>query len=285
MQKSIDKKILITGGNGFLGSHLFYQLKRICKQVYLYEGDVRGIGSFSKHYDIVCHLAAINKTEHNDVGLLFDTNVNGTLAVMRYCLRVGAKCIFASSSAVYKPTKQNKRITEHSCIRPASLYGVSKMLAENICKYYAENFGVSVVVLRIFNIYGPGQEAPFLIPDITRQLPKNKSISLISPMACRDFVYVTDVVKAFILSCRLRYKRFLILNVGTGECSSVYNFAKKFLSRIKPKAQLNKGAINSLGRDYVIANIRNISKILKWHPTVSREDGLTMIVNTILQKE
>jgi len=204
-----NKKILITGGSGFLGKHLAFQLRRVFRQVYVYKKDVRQIDAFARRFDIVCHLAALNKiNSQNSENLLLDVNVNGTLAVMRYCCRTGAKCIFASSSAVYKPTTGIKKLHENSSVGPASFYGLSKMLAENICENYAENFGVSTIVFRIFNIYGPGQKTPFLIPYIASQLTNGKHIMLKEPESIMDFVYITDVVRAFISACLKQHKGF-----------------------------------------------------------------------------
>ena len=275
MQQLQNKKILITGGNGFLGKHLFSMLRQITRQVSLYEGDIRGISSFRKHYDIVYHLAAINKIDSaGDASLLFESNVIGTLAVMSYCLRADAKCVFASSSAVYKPDTQNRKLSEHSCVRPVSLYGATKMLAEYICKYYAENFGISIAALRIFNIYGPGQKIPFMIPDITSQLSKNKPVSLRTPMAVRDFVYVSDVANAFILSGALEFEGFLALNIGSGKGISVQNLARKLILQKRSACRIDKNNISDTARTYVVADLRNTAKILDWKPEISLSRGL-----------
>ncbi|MDD4910366.1 MAG: NAD-dependent epimerase/dehydratase family protein [Candidatus Omnitrophica bacterium] len=274
-----DRSILITGGGGFLGGYLFRRLRQMCRRVSLYNGDVRDIGNFRERYDLVCHLAAVNKTVlSGGIGELFEINTNGTLSVMRYCLRNGARCLFASSSAVYKPARQKEWLSEHSPIIPQSLYGVSKMLAEDICEYHAKNFGLGVIAFRIFNMYGPGQKAPFLIPYVLRQLSRRQPVVLKSPMAVRDFVYISDVVNAFVLSCALKFKGFLALNIGSGKGLSVYGLAKRLALLKGVKYKIDRVNNSDHKRSYIIADLKNTRKTLGWSPEIALDNGLMEVV-------
>lgn len=284
MQKLHNKRILVTGGNGFLGKHLVPQIESVCNCVHLYQEDIRGIDNFKQKYDIVCHLAALTKADSGQQVLLFDVNVNGTLAVMEYCRRMDARCVFASSSAVYEPTAEMSPLDENSSIQPVSLYGVSKMLAEDTCRHYAENFGVSVTALRIFNIYGQGQKRPFLIPYCLEQISKDEPIILNSPNAVRDFVYCTDAVRAFILACGYEHRTFLALNVGTGSPTRVRDLVENMALCVKSKLKVEQAEINNSQTDYVVANVGNISKVLNWMPQVSITDGLSLLVKAGIEK-
>lgn len=274
-----NKRVLVTGSNGFLGEPLSYQLRLFCKEIHLYNNDIREISGFRKGYDIVFHLAALNKLPvGGDSGLMLDVNTAGTLAVMQYCRRNGAKCVFASSSAVYEPLKDKHRLKESSRLKPVSLYGISKKMAEDYCKAYARKYGFPVIALRIFNMYGQGQDEAFLIPYLARQLFRRRRVSLEAPQAVRDFIYIDDVIEAFILAGNFKHSGFLALNVGTGIGVSVYNIAKKISSFLGAKEKIVlKADDGSLG-DYVIADTRNICNLLNWKPRVAITQGLKLTI-------
>lgn len=278
-KKLQNKRALITGSDGFLGKPLSYQLKMLCKEVHLYNNDIREIAGFRKGYDIVFHLAALNKLPVGaDSGLMLDVNTAGTLAVMQYCRRSGAQCIFASSSAVYEPLKKKHLLSEDSALNPLSTYGISKMLAEDICGHYVQKYRLSAIALRIFNMYGPGQGTAFLVPYIIRQLLKKGPVSLEAPQAVRDFIYVDDVVAAFIVSGSFKYGGFLALNVGTGIGVSVYDIAKKISSFLGGKERIKARKKKDGLRNYVVADTRAISDILNWKPRVSIAQGLKLTI-------
>ncbi|MBU2541450.1 MAG: NAD(P)-dependent oxidoreductase [Candidatus Omnitrophica bacterium] len=280
LNKLRKKRVLITGGKGFLGQSLIPQLRKLCKKVYLYNDDIRDISNFKKKSDIVFHLAGFNKIDSkHKTNSLFDVNVNGTMAVMHYCYRVGASCIFASSSAVYKPTLGKIRLSESSDTNPVTLYGISKILAEKVCRHYSQSFKVPVISIRIFNMYGPGQRLSFITPYIFQKLKSTNSILLKSPQAVRDFVYISDVVRAFILSCKIDFNNFLPLNIGTGVGLSINNFVKLFASRLKVKKyQINKVNHESPKKDYVVADIKKAKEVLGWKPQITIEKGLDSII-------
>lgn len=273
-----DKRILITGGQGFLGRHLSSRLKGLCKEIYLYDKDVRYIGGFSKGYDIVCHLAGITKAGSDaEAHLLFDVNINGTLAVMNYCQKKSSRCIFASSSAVYRTTTANKPLSETSSIEPSTLYGLSKALGEDICRYHAANYGISTTALRIFNMYGPGQKEPFLVPYVINRLSKNKPVILKTPGAVRDFIYVTDVVMAFILSCAHGHDGFKALNLGTGKGVSVRELAEKIALRMGVRPKIEKQNSRNIKKDLAVADTKNMSKYVNCRPEISLDEGIMLL--------
>lgn len=274
-----NKKILVTGGRGFLGSHLVSKLRRICGSVDIYQKDIRKINAFTKRYDIVCHLAGFTKI-NSDVStdLLFDVNVNGTMAVMQYCYKAGARCILASSAAVYGPAVSNRLLHEGLPLKPRTLYGISKMLAENICKYHAENFGSSIVALRIFNMYGAGQPSSFIIPYVMRHFARNKAIELKTPLAVRDFVSVKDVAEVFILACAYKGFGFRALNTGTGYGLSIYELVTKIASHMGVNPRIKGTGFKENKKDFVVADLQNISKFINWHPKILIDNGIRQML-------
>lgn len=284
--KASIKKILVTGGTGFIGTHLERELKRIYSVVSLYEGDIKDIDLFDKRYDVVCHLAAIRDMGIDAAsGLLYDVNVNGTKKVMEYCRKVGASCVLASSSAIYKPTASHEKLNEDSCIGPVTLYGFSKVLSEDVSRFYAKAFSVPTVALRIFNIYGPGQKLPFIIPYITGRVSKDMSVELKNPKAVRDFIYVSDVVKAFILSCSFKHLGFTAFNIGTGHGIDIYEIAKKITDMVRPENKIVKDENMNTENDYVVADIGKATKMLNWTPIVPIDMGLQYLFNRMKYKK
>jgi len=108
-----------------------------------------------------------------------------------------------------------------------SAYAKSKILAEELCKAYAHEFGLSIVSLRVFNAYGPNQHGQFLIPTILSQIVEGKEVVLHDPEPKRDFVYIDDLVGAFLLAANYGELGFSSFNVATGVSISVHDLVQK----------------------------------------------------------
>lgn len=277
-QKLKDKKILVTGGSGYLGHYLVAELKKLCKEVFVYEKDISTIDRFKKRFDIVCHLAGITKiTSETQVRRLFDVNCLGTLSVMRYCAKRRSRLIYASSSSVYSPEYNMTYLREDTAlVGPVTLYGVSKAIAEEICRYYAKSFEVPVIVLRIFNMYGPGQDPSFLVPYLIDTLSKDRDITLKTPSAVRDFVYVTDIVNAFISSCAYKCKGLEAFNVGTGSGTNVRDLAGSISSVVGKRLKFRTDKNSSARRDCIVADSTKIKREIGWRPEVSVDEGVKL---------
>ncbi len=276
------RKILVTGAQGFLGTHLLKALRDGGLIPFQYEGDVRLIHTLRAHFPAVCHLAGFTKTSPCvSERLLFDSNVTGTASVMLYCARENARCVFASSAAVYEPKPILRRIKEEDALAPVSAYGISKLLAENICAQFAQSAGVATVALRIFNLYGPGQKMPFLVPSLLDALSRNKPADLATPAAMRDFVHVQDVCAAFVAACGIKTSGFLALNVGTSQGHSVEEVARLAAQILKVKPRLRRDPRRRKERDFVIAETRAIRRTLGWKPSVLLRAGLEQTAQTV----
>jgi len=230
-----------------------------------------------ERFDTVIHLAGFTKVDNLITETeLFDSNVTGTSAVMHYCRKRGAACVLASSSAVYKPVLSNRRLSEGAALSPSGAYGISKMLAEHICRYFSENEGVPVISLRIFNMYGPGQKSPFLIPYMKDIFARGDKLAVNTPFAVRDYVYVSDVVNALISACARVRRGFAALNVGTGDGHSVEDVARIFARIIGVKPRFVHGK-NPPEKDFVVADNTRIRKELGWVSRVNLERGLFLV--------
>jgi len=263
------EKIIITGSDGFIGKRLTCLLKDNYEIVYFDKTsgkDITENNCFEGiNGNIVIHLAGLtrNATEEE----FFRVNVQGTLNVLEFCRKNKAKIIFSSSAAVYGNAKY--KIQEDCPANPRSFYGITKLMCENMCRFYSNKYNIPAIIIRIFNIYGPEQKTGLLIPDIMVQL-KNSKIILGNPFPKRDYVYIDDVTRAIAMSLDL--DGFEIINIGTGEYYSVKEIAGMITdSNIEYSDKIEI-------EDCVYADISKAKKLLKWIPEVSLKDGIKRIL-------
>ena len=304
-------RVLVTGGAGFIGSHLIEALVsegfdvgalddfssgrrenlsvRFGKPNFcLVEGDVRDKADVKKALegvDVVFHLAAVINTDFSVKNPLVvnEVNVGGTLNVLRESLKAGVKrLVYASSCAVYgEPV--NLPINEEHPTKPMSPYGVSKLAAEHYCRVFYEIYGLETVHLRFFNVYGPrqvfGPYSGVIMKFIDRLKRGKKPIIYGDGKQTRDFVLAGDVVDACLRAMRCRNCVGEMINVGSGVETTVNRLAdvliELFGSRdIKPfYAEPKAGDIR---RSY--ADLSKAERLLGYKPEKSLMEGLTMLL-------
>ena len=280
------KKILITGHNGFIGKHLkdYFQSKKV--ELILPETDARSPLEDAPSADIVYHLGAVVKLDRfkADPVQSYEINFMGTLRVLEYCRRCSAKLILPSTSGVYGNQNQS-RVKEDNPIQTANAYTSSKCLAEELASAYSRDFGVSCVILRLFNVYGPGQAPPFLIPDILDSIVKKRMVVLRTPNSSRDFIYIDDVIDAFVKAADHKGEKFEVFNIGSGTAVSVMQIVNVIRAIIPWEIEVSIApnvidTISSLVSDCTKAHIQ-----LNWKPVVSIEQGLSKIISGISLNE
>jgi UDP-glucose 4-epimerase len=292
---------LVTGGAGFIGSHIAEELSRKGFNLRILDnfstgkkenlqdikaeltkGDIKDfsiVKKAMKDIDYVFHEGAfvyVTKSIENPL-LTNEINVNGTLNVLVAARDSGCKkIVFASSSSVYGNTGKLP-IKENFSLNPASPYAVTKMVGEQYSRVFYENYGLESVCLRYFNVYGPRQdpnsEYSAVIPKFIHLIKQNKPPVIFGDgEQTRDFIFVKDVVQANMLS--MKYKGFGIFNVGSGTSITINELAEKIgyvlNNKIKPvHAESRKGdARNSL------SDITNAKKLLGLKPAYSIDSGL-----------
>ncbi|MFN3550921.1 MAG: NAD-dependent epimerase/dehydratase family protein [Endomicrobiia bacterium] len=301
-------KILITGGAGFIASHIVDECinrgwevvvvdNLICgrkenlnNKAKFYKVDIVDYRSLEKIFDkekpqIVNHHAAQIDVRKSVSEPQYDANVNiiGSLNLLELSVRFKVeKFIFASSGGtIYGECKNKKPPKETASASPESPYGCAKLAVEYYMNYYNKVYGLKTVSLRYANVYGPRQN-PFgeagVVAIFTHRMLENKEVNIFGDgEQMRDFVYVSDVVDANI-KCILSKINFGIYNVATQKAVSV-NELFKILSKIikynkKPFYQpARKG---ELFKSYL--DISKIKKELNWSPKVSLNDGLKKVV-------
>ena len=281
------KRILVTGSSGFVGKNLVEELKRHNVGVVTLtdpEGhriDVRDWQKIKKINDIdmVYHLAAKTYVPFSfeNPRETYEVNVLGTLNILELSrLRDVEKIVFVSSYVYGQP--RYLPIDEKHPVQPTNPYMRSKVLGEELCRAYNNDFGIKCIILRPFNIYGVGQSGDFLIPSIISQLQGGK-IKLKDSEPKRDYIYVSDLLNALIAAGKCN-GYFEIFNIGYGESYSVKEIVDKIVQlygkdvKINYKNERRKSEIMD-----VVADIGKAKEKLCWEPKVSIAEGLKRCVN------
>ena len=280
------KNILITGSNGFIGKKLCTKLKNdyiihtLPKNSDLLDPEC--FKNFSDvNIDIVIHLASATSVVESwkDPAKYYSVNTLGTQKILDFCLLKKASFNYVSSYMYGHPSIIPTPESEPS--KPTNPYAHSKFLAEEICKFYAANFKLSVNVIRPFNIYGPFQDKSFLIPHIIDQILNSNQIEVMDLYPKRDFLYIEDAIEAISKVINLK-NEFEIYNIGYGKSYSVQeiiDIAQEVFKTNKPIFSKNVIRPNELSD--VIADISKISNTTHWRPKFSIEDGLKKIYSEI----
>jgi UDP-glucose 4-epimerase len=210
----------------------------------------------------------------------FDTNAKGTLCVLEKARKDDAKVIFASSAAVYGnptvfPTPENYGFHPFSC------YGLSKVVGEQYCQMYREQYGLNITITRFANVYGPRCHG--VIHDFLQKITKNPNkLEIIGTgKQCRDFIHVTDVVDALIKIANMTTVDGKVYNLGFGKTTSILELSNMILTilNLQNKTEVTTTNISWPGDVTKIwFDITNAKKELNWQPKVTLEDNIKEIV-------
>lgn len=273
--------ILITGSSGFIGKQL---KKRIPNHISTLDNkgtkiDIRFRDEVLKlkKVDTVIHLAGkIPSAKNFSENVFFEHNTLGTLNVLEYCVKKNIKKIIFVSTYVYGKPKKNP-INEKSDINPHNAYTKSKSLAEELCKVYGEKFGIKVIILRPFNIFGSTLKSGFLTSNILKSLKNEKPITIVNKNSERDYLFIDDFID--VIKNMIGYDcNFEIFNVGSGNSISfeklISIFEEKSGKKIKKIIKTSKE--NNIPK--IQADIKKIKSKTGWEPKISLEEGIEIIL-------
>ncbi len=302
-------KILITGAEGFIGLALVNLLvaessqvdEIICmirkkestvlqesSKIKIVSHDLQSSTSpkLSKGIDIIIHLAAISKTFLSSIDgrnqLL--TNILTTSNVLKIAEETKAKkLIFASSVYVYSGIKAES-FNEEMSLNPQDPLGISKYTSEMILRAHAKSSNLTVLAMRLFTVYGPGSRQTQFIPEAIKKFKLSDKRAIFgNPDVKRDFIYISDVVRAFKMAIDANtFRGFNAINIASGNPYSIKETVEiiKNLSSSSKKVFFKKRNENdrSIDLDHC-GDIYFAKKHLKWTPMVSFEDGLKDTIN------
>jgi UDP-glucose 4-epimerase len=300
-------RVFVSGGAGFIGSHLVDRLLGDGFEVVVLDdlcggrvenvkqhigesgfrfvrGDVRDSGlveGLVRGVDAVFHLAALVSVPESfeDPVLTNDVNVGGTLNLLRACVGSDVKrFVYASSCAVYGEA-ESLPLREDSPLRPASPYAVSKLAAENYVRVFYEVFGLETVCLRFFNVYGSRQvysEYSGVMTQFFSCLTKDRPLVIFGDgEQTRDFVHVRDVVEANMLALKNEGVVGEVFNVATGVATTINQLANVLLRTTNQThlkmvhSETRKGDIK-----HSVADISKARRKLHYDPKVLLKDGV-----------
>ncbi len=280
----INKKIAITGSSGFIGSALVKRLLNnnfdVIKIDLEKNLDITNINDLSNipKFDILIHLAAkiyvpLSFKNPRD---FYHTNIIGTLNALELCKKYNAKMILASSYIYGYP--KYLPIDENHAIEAVNPYSQSKIMCEQLCEGYNRDFGVPILILRPFNIYGIHQSKDFLIPSIIHQIKKRKVvINNLRPK--RDFIYLDDMVDAYISAISYDNNNFDVFNICDGRSFSVQeiiDIIRKFSPNSFEVVDIGESRKNEIWDLY--GDNSKAKKLLNWAPKMDLTDGLKIIM-------
>jgi nucleoside-diphosphate-sugar epimerase len=333
-------KVLITGGAGFIGSELAkallvdgHDVTIIDNLEYGYrdnfednqklrdsfvEEDIRSsnIEKYIQKSDIVFHLAGISslpECESNPYKA-FDVNTSGVANILNYCRNSNVKrIIFSSTSAIYENSDTTQLLVEDCDVRPNLVYATSKYCAEKVCKSFADNYGMDIIICRFFNVFGAHQDYKRKYPPFTSYLIKeiiNDRIPTVfnTSDVKRDYIYSTDLIEIFkrMIQSENKFKAE-IFNLGSGRGYSAMDIVRSIYSSLNKKEEFDVGdpekfwdkyeslfSTNySLSKDRVkkevykhcVGNNLKVVKEFGYEPKIELEEGIQNIVEYQLEKK
>lgn len=259
-----NKRVLITGGNGYLGGKLAKELltkgalvfsidiqsNSLCKGVEYFKVDITDFNQLNDVVhkvapDLIYHLAAtLDRTR--DFGLtnkIFQVNVNGTINLLNALKDVNyERFIFTSTSEVYGGNKIKAPFKEDDKFTPASPYSLSKYSAEMAIKTFSDIYHKDFIILRLFNFYGEDMPKNFFIPQLIDKLKKNEDFDMTKGEQIRDFLHINDVVKYLLIASESKSKK-TVINICSGKGVTIKNMALELKEKYKSHSKINFGAI------------------------------------------
>jgi len=279
-------KILVTGGSGFLGTHIkaFFDADDMSRRSgldILNLNDVRRVGE----YDVVIHLAAEMSKAAESAGQVFLTNIEGTVNILQSAMRCNVERVLQTSTSEVYGSARTVPISEAHPLQGQSPYSASKIGADKIAESFHLSFGLPVVTVRPFNTFGPRQSARAVIPTIITQAFNGSEIRLGNLEPTRDLNFVADTVEGFIKAAETPKAIGETINLGSGREISIRDLAAlilKLMNRDLPIA-LEGARVRPENSevDRLCADSRKGQSILGWTPKYSLEDGLTATIEWI----
>ena len=304
-----NEKVLVTGGAGFIGSHLIEKLvelgaevkvlvhynsrnswgyleylpQEILRKIDIFQGDVQDPFSVHKAVDgcaVVFHLASLIAIPYSYVApaSYVETNIKGTLNVMEACLKAGVKRVIHTSTSETYGTAIYAPIDEKHPLQGQSPYSASKIGADKIVESYFRSFDLPVSTLRPFNTFGPRQSARAVIPTIISQALTSNVITLGSLDPVRDLTYVKDTVQGFIKMAESEKAIGEVINIGNGKGITIGDLAGQIISLLnktieirteKKRVRPEKSEVMKL-----ICDNSKAEAFMDWRPTYSLKQGL-----------
>ena len=304
------RKVLVTGADGFIGSHLVEELlkegydvrafvlynsfntwgwldtfpKETLDKIDVFTGDVRDPNAVRKAMegmDAVLHLAALIAIPYSYYApdAYVDTNIKGTLNVLQAARDLGTERVLVTSTSEVYGTAQYVPIDEKHPYQGQSPYSATKIGADRLAESFYRSFNLPVTIVRPFNTFGPRQSARAVIPTIiTQLLSGKKEIKLGSLEPTRDFNYVKDTARGFIEIMKSDRTIGEEINIATQKEISIGELAEELIRQINPDAKIvcdnQRLRPKKSEVEWLLGNNEKIKRLTEWKPLYTFEEGL-----------
>jgi NAD dependent epimerase/dehydratase len=305
-----NARVLVTGADGFIGSHLVERLlmrgskvrafvfynasnswgwldtlpKDILAQIDIFSGDIRdpnGVRQAMQGCDIVFHLAALIGIpfSYHSPDSYVDTNIKGTLNVLQAARQLGTERVLVTSTSEVYGTAQYAPIDEKHPFQGQSPYSATKIGADRLAESFYRSFDTPVVIVRPFNTYGPRQSARAVIPTVITQLMSGqKELKLGSITPTRDFNYVIDMAEGFVALAKADSAVGKEINIATGKEYSIGDVAHILISELNQDARIVMDEQRLRPENSEVFRLKGdntlITTLTPWRPRYELNDGL-----------
>lgn len=316
-----NKKILVTGADGFIGSHLVetlinkgYDVRAfvyynsfnsygwldslpvdILDKIEIFSGDIRdpnGVREAMIGVDVCFHLAALIAIpfSYHSPDSYVDTNVKGTLNILQAAKAVKCEKVLITSTSEVYGTAQFVPISEQHPLQGQSPYSATKIAADKLSESFYRSFDLPICIVRPFNTYGPRQSARAVIPTVITQLLNGvDEIKLGNLTPTRDFNYVSDTVNGFIAIAESDLTIGEEINIATGIEVSVGVFAEEMIAQINPNAKIKSEKIRLRPEnsevDRLLGCNKKIQLLTNWSPEVDFKSGIKKTIEWLSKPE
>jgi UDP-glucuronate 4-epimerase len=313
-------RVLVTGGAGFIGSHLVEKLLAAGHAVVIlddfndfYDPQIKhaNIAGFAKDVT-VCHVdlrdgAAVRNLFHREKvdaiahlaaragvrpsiqhpQLYCDTNVSGTLHLLEAARVTGVeRFIFASSSSVYGASKTIPFSEEQHLIQTLSPYGATKVAGEFLCSTYSHLYQMRIVALRYFTVYGPRQRPDLAIHQFTRRIYAGQPIDQFGDGSTRrDYTYIDDVIQGTMAALQYQGPFYDVFNLGESETIQLKELISAIENALGKKAKVNRLPEQPGDMPLTYADISKARKLLGYKPTTKLSEGLQKFIDWFLRSQ
>lgn len=307
----MDKKVLVTGGAGFIGSTLVRKLLKEQFEVTVFDdlstgllsklpknlkltfvkGDVsdfKSVSSAIHNHQYIMHLAAqaFVPLSYQRPLQTAEVNATGSLNVFKACLNHKVKrLVHISSSEVYG-TAQYTPMNEQHPLHPHSTYAVAKATADMWAQTLHWEHKLPVVILRPFNTYGPRESLPYFIPEMIRQCVKEHEIRVGNLETSRDFTYVEDTAEAMIAAVQTPNVEGEIINIGTSKTwkmENVLNLIRKVTNAEEKEVMIDKDRLRPKDVETLVTDNKKAGKTLGWKPITTFRQGIRKTIQWYLE--